>query len=80
MANNVHYTVNLDLDDGQIALLEKTMKAVETEEGQMKWKSWTAEDLPIYPVSYNEDDWYNWGCENIGAKWIQVDDWTEDNM
>ena len=78
MANNVHYSVNLDLDAGQIALLEKTMKAVETEEGQMKWKSWTAEDLPIYPVSYNEDDWYNWSCENIGAKWCHIEEYADD--
>ena len=78
MANNVHYSVNLDLDAGQIALLEKTMKAVETEQGEMKWKSWTAEDLPIYPVSYNEDDWYNWSCENIGAKWCHIEEYADD--
>ena len=77
MANHVHFNINLDLDGGQIALLEDTMKKVETENGEMKWKSWTAEELPIYPVSYKEDDWYSWGCENIGAKWIEVDDWNE---
>ena len=35
MANHVHFSINLDLDDGQIALLEDTMKKVETENGEM---------------------------------------------
>ena len=52
VANNVHFSINFDLDDGQIALLEDTMKKVETENGEMKWKSWTAEELPIYPKPY----------------------------
>ena len=36
MANHVHFNINLDLDSGQIALLEETMKQVETENGEMK--------------------------------------------
>ena len=78
MANNVHYSVNLNLDDGQIALLEKTMKAVQTEEGEMKWKSWSAEELPIYPVAYDSEDWYMWGCNNMGAKWCHIEDYADD--
>ena len=31
MANHVYFSINLDLDDGQIALLQDTMKKVETE-------------------------------------------------
>ena len=62
MANNVHFSINFDLDDGQTALLDDTMKKVETENGEMKWKSWTAEELPIYPNKYDEKDWYCWGC------------------
>ena len=61
MANNVHYNMTFNLDDGQVALLQKTMKAVETTNGEMKWKSWTAEELPIYPDPYKEDNWYDWG-------------------
>ena len=29
MANNVHYSMNFDLDEGQTALLQKTMATVE---------------------------------------------------
>lgn len=78
MANNVHYNMTFNLDDGQVALLQKTMKAVETTNGEMKWKSWTAEELPIYPDPYKEDNWYDWGCKNMGAKWCHIDDY-EDN-
>ena len=75
MANHVHFNINLDLDSGQVALLEDTMKKVETENGEMKWKSWTAEELPIYPKPYDENDWYGWGCESMGAKWVSIEDY-----
>ncbi len=80
MANHVHFNINLDLDSGQIALLEDTMKKVETENGEMKWKSWTAEELPIYPKPYDENDWYGWGCESMGAKWVSIEDYQYDNI
>ena len=80
MANHVYFNINLDLDDGQIALLEKTMKISETENGEMKWKSWEPHLLPIYPVKYNEDDWYGWGCEQMGAKWVTIEDYDSNYM
>ena len=80
MANNVHYSITFNLDDGQTALLQKTMKAVETTNGEMKWKSWTAEELPIYPDPYKEDNWYDWGCKNMGAKWCHIDDFDGNNL
>ena len=80
MANHVYFNINLDLDDGQVALLEETMKISETENGEMKWKSWEPHLLPIYPVKYNEDDWYGWGCEQMGAKWVTIEDYNADNM
>ena len=80
MANHVYFSINLDLDDGQIALLQDTMKKVETENGEMKWKSWTAEELPIYPKPYDEKDWYGWGCEQMGAKWVTIEDYDSNYM
>ena len=80
MANHVYFNINLDLDDGQVALLEETMKISETENGEMKWKSWEPHLLPIYPVKYNEEDWYGWGCEQMGAKWVTIEDYNADNM
>ena len=80
MANHVYFNINLDLDAGQTALLEDTMKKVETENGEMKWKSMGSRKLPIYPEPYNENDWYSWGCDNMGAKWIEVEDFNEHNI
>ena len=80
MANNVYFNIQLDLDAGQTELVEKLSEQCKEKNGEMEWLSYEVQKLPIYPVPFNEDDWYNWGCENIGAKWIQVDDWTEDNM
>ena len=76
MANHVYFNIDLSLDAGQTALVEKLSNDCEEEQGEMKWLSYEVQNLPIYPVPFDEDDWYNWGCENIGAKWIQVDDFV----
>lgn len=77
MANNVHYSVNLDLDAGQMALVEKLMEGISSKT-QHGWLEYEVEKLPIYPVPYNEEDWYMWGCNNIGAKWCHIEDRSED--
>ena len=78
MANHVYFNIQLDLDAGQTALVEKLSEQCKEKNGEMEWLSYEVQNLPIYPVPFNEDDWYNWGCENIGAKWIDVEDWNED--
>ena len=80
MANHVYFNIDLSLDAGQTALVEKLAESCKTENGEMKWLSYEVETLPIYPVPYDEKDWYSWGCEQMGAKWIQVDDWHEYGM
>ena len=77
MANNVHYSMNFDLDDGQVELLRGTMFLVEQTNGN-GYKEWTAEELPIYPEKYDNEGWYDWGCRNMGAKWCHIEDY-EDN-
>jgi len=77
MANHVYFNIDLSLDAGQTALVEKLGKSCAEEQGEMKWLSYEVQNLPIYPVPYKEDDWYSWGCEQMGAKWVQVDDWNE---
>ena len=77
MANHVYFNIELSLDAGQTALVEKLGQSCAEEQGEMKWLSYEVQNLPIYPVPYKEDDWYSWGCEQMGAKWVQVDDWNE---
>ena len=77
MANHVYFSINLSLDAGQSALVEKLGKSCEEEQGEMQWLSYEVQNLPIYPVPFNKDDWYNWGCENIGAKWIDIEQFDE---
>ena len=77
MANHVYFNIDLSLDAGQTALVEKLGKSCETRNGEMEWLSYEVEKLPIYPVPYDEKDWYSWGCEQMGAKWVSVDDWNE---
>ena len=77
MANHVYFNIDLSLDAGQTTLVEKLGESCAEEQGEMKWLSYEVQNLPIYPVPYKEDDWYSWGCEQMGAKWVQVDDWNE---
>ena len=80
MANHVYYNIDLSLDAGQSALVEKLGESCKTKNGEMEWISYEVHTLPIYPVPFNEDDWYNWGCEQIGAKWIEMEEWEATYM
>ena len=80
MANHVYFNIDLSLDAGQTALVEKLAESCKTKNGEMEWLSYEVQELPIYPEPYNEKDWYSWGCYNMGAKWIQVDDFNEHSI
>mgnify|MGYP001156998268 FL=1 len=40
---------------------------------------WEWYEIQKHPFleGYDEDNWYNWGCENIGAKWAHIEDADE---
>ena len=84
MANHVYFNIELNLDAGQHELVEKLAESCREEQGDcnstFQYQSYEVQNLPIYPVPYDEDDWYSWGCENIGAKWIDVEDWNEHQL
>ena len=80
MANHVYFNIELSLDAGQTALVEKLSESCKTRNGEMQWLSYEVQKLPIYPEPYNEKDWYSWGCYNMGAKWIEVEDFNEHNI
>jgi len=80
MANHVYYNIDLSLDAGQSALVEKLGESCKTKNGEMEWISYEVQELPIYPVPYDEKDWYSWGCEQMGAKWVSMEDWNETYM
>ena len=80
MANHVYFNIELNVDAGQAALVEKLSNSCKEKQGEMEWLTYAVEKLPIYPVPYNEEDWYSWGCEQMGAKWVEVDDFTETNI
>ena len=77
MANHVYFNIDLSLDAGQTELVEKLGESCKTKNGEMEWISYEVQNLPIYPVLYKENDWYSWGCEQMGAKWVSVEDWNE---
>ena len=77
MANHVYFNIDLSLDAGQSELVEKLGNSCRHAQGEMQWITYEVETLPIYPVPYDEEDWYSWGCEQMGAKWVSVEDWNE---
>ncbi len=40
---------------------------------------WEWDEIQKHPFmsGYTEDNWYDWGCENIGAKWAHIEDADE---
>ena len=40
---------------------------------------WEYAEIQKHPFlsGYTEDNWYQWGCDNIGAKWAHLDDADE---
>jgi len=90
MANHVYFNITIEgLDEGCKAL-EKAFPIIEGErphwqEGEppITYKEIIEVDkLPMYEncgQEYDEDgnqtNWYDWGCTNVGAKWISLEDW-----
>ena len=88
MANHVYFNITVKgLDEGCKALeravphesVERTMydDTVRTFKEIIE-----VDKLPMYENSgqeYDEDghctNWYDWGCTNVGAKWIHFEDW-----
>ena len=40
---------------------------------------WAYEEIQKHPFmsGYSDDNWYDWGCENVGAKWAHIEDADE---
>jgi len=90
MANHVYFNITVEgLDEGCKAL-EKAFPIIEGErphwiEGEppIEYAEIIEVDkLPMYEncgQTYDKEgtqtNWYDWGCENIGAKWISIEDW-----
>ena len=67
MANNVHFNISIETNSED--KLKEVLDFAETDNGEMKWKTWEAHLFPIYPEPYTDEGWYAWGCDNMGAKW-----------
>ena len=46
-------------------------------DGTIKVREYKQIELHPFLEGYDEDNWYNWGCENIGAKWAHIEDADE---
>ena len=84
MANHVYFNIDLDINEDQVDKLREIM-GVAFEENErdyggdkpMKIREWDASKLPIYDTPYEEDNWYTWGCENMGAKWVHIEEYDD---
>jgi hypothetical protein len=77
MANHVYFYIDMSTDAEQSELVQKLSETCKETNGEHGWHSWNIEQLPIYDTPYEEENWYNWGCENLGAKWVSCEDWNE---
>ena len=46
-------------------------------DGTIKIKEYKEIQRHPFLEGYSEDDWYNWGIENVGAKWAHIEDADE---
>ena len=72
MANNVHFNISIETNSED--KLKEVLDFAETDNGEMKWKTWEAHLFPIYPEPYTDEGWYAWGCDNMGAKWVCIEE------
>lgn len=79
MANHVYFNINIETnEEGRNALQSMYDKHAEMRPwGEIMVNTLEAHDLPIYDTPYNEDDWYSWGCDNMGAKWVNIEDFDQ---
>ena len=83
MANHVYF--NISVKTNQEQKLKKLLDFVQTErqwgeDNQHTMKEWDFSLLPIYETPYDEDNWYSWGCEHMGAKWVNVEEADTHNI
>ena len=81
MANHVYFYMEISTPEQQ--KLDEIMDKVKFEEPwgeKHTFTRWDATRLPIYDTPYDEDGWYNWGIENVGAKWIHLEEFEGDTM
>lgn len=80
MANHVYFNIELDCNLSEAV-------AVQTIERKMWGNDSTyqvqelaeAHEFPMYAhLGYDDSCWYDWYCENVGAKWINFDDFDLD--
>lgn len=86
MANHVYNRITLENGNDAVLLEWQRLfmdygEHVERDSyhGDGTIKIWEFAEIQKHPFmsGYDEDNWYNWGCENIGAKWAHIDDATE---
>ena len=84
MANHVYFTISIDASEKVQNSLREIM-SVAYEESERNYgdgdsftvREWSTEKLPIFEEPYKEDDWYSWGCDNVGAKWCHIEDYDD---
>ena len=81
MANHVYFNIEFDglNEDQERKLMEILKVGMETVErdygsGPHEMVEYSAEKFPIYSTPYEDDNWYSWGVDNMGAKWVHIEE------
>lgn len=85
MANHVSNYITVV---GNEAVIDKFADQVANKTVEREIKNWEGEPMTIqehvgidelsFMPKYNEDDSYNWYCDNVGAKWAHIEDGADD--
>lgn len=87
MANHVYNYVTVS---GTDAVVDKFSEIGKNFTHQREIKDWEGNPMTInefkgieeleFMPEYNEEKWYDWYCDNVGAKWCHIEEWEGDYM
>ena len=87
MANHVHNYITISGSNAVVDQFAEIGKNFTTQRESTNWEGEPITFTEFKPIEelefmpeYDEDTWYDWYCENVGAKWCHIEEWEGDYM
>ena len=87
MANHVYNYITVNGTNAVVNQFAEIGKNFTTQRESTNWEGEPITFTEFKPIEelkfmpeYDEDEWYDWYCENVGAKWCHIEEWEDDYM
>ena len=80
MANHVYFNIELDCNISEAVTVQTIERKMWGNDSTYEVQELVeAHEFPMYAhLGYDDSCWYDWYCTNVGAKWINFDDFDLD--